>query len=97
MEIRPIKIDFDDAPSELDSLALIIDCMMLTKKLQGELGRDYTAEEAELLADMANALSIVRCMKKYGFDYRIGEDCTRDCELFIYQRIGEDEQDSKSN
>ena len=96
MEIRPIKIDFDDAPSELDSLALIIDCMMLTKKLQGELGRDYTKEEAELLADMANALSIVRCMKKYGFDYRIGEDCTDDCELFIYQRIS-DEHESKRN
>lgn len=96
MEIRKISVDLDSAPSEQDSFMSIVDCLILTSKLHADLVRDYTPQEAELLAEMTNALSIVRCMKEYGFDYRIGEDGTEDCELFIYQRIS-DEQDSKRN
>lgn len=96
MEIRKISIDFDNAPSEQDSFTNSLDCLMLISKFGHELGRDFTKEETKLLVDMTNALSIVRCMKEHGFDYRVGEDDTEDCELFIYQRIS-DEQDSKRN
>ncbi len=89
MQVRPICINLSEAPTSHDSLIEIADVIIMLDGLKSDLDRDLRPMEANLLAEMASALSIVRCAKKYGFDYRVDDD--DDVDLFIYQKLSEED------
>lgn len=91
MQIRPICINLSEAPTTHDSLIEITDCIIMVDRLKSDLDRDLTPLEVNLLAEMISALSIVRCAKKYGFDYRITDDDDEEVDLFIYQKLSEED------